>query len=86
MSQNLRNKRKNDQEGYDKHDITDRACIYWLNKAGIKPAQIGMVMDILTAQCGTLSQTKRKTVVLIPTKRGRDQSEMAKDWADTLRI
>jgi DNA-binding transcriptional MerR regulator len=46
MSQNLRNKRKNDQEGYDKHDITDRACIYWLNKAGIKPAQIGKVMDI----------------------------------------
>jgi transposase len=46
MSQNLRNKRKNDQEGYDKHDITDRVGIYWLNKAGIKPAQISKVMDI----------------------------------------
>jgi hypothetical protein len=46
MSQNLSKKRKNNGEGYDKHDITERAGIYWLNKAQIKPAQISKLMDI----------------------------------------
>jgi hypothetical protein len=46
MSQNLSKKRKNNKEGCDKHDITERAGIYWLNKAQIKPAQISKLMDI----------------------------------------
>jgi hypothetical protein len=46
MSQNSSKKRKNNGEGYDKHDITERAGIYWLNKAQIKPAQISKLMDI----------------------------------------
>jgi Mn-dependent DtxR family transcriptional regulator len=46
MSQNLSKKRKNNGEGYDKHDITERAGIYWLNKTQIKPAQISKLMDI----------------------------------------
>jgi hypothetical protein len=46
MSQNLSNKRKNNQKDYGKHDITDGAGIYWLDKAGIKPARISKVMDI----------------------------------------
>jgi hypothetical protein len=32
MSQNLSKKRKNNGGGYDKHDVTELADIYWLNK------------------------------------------------------